>query len=773
MATNDRTKERLSTGGNKKRTKTTNKSLEKAVKQHQDAYRDFVNATIEEVASRLVQPSDRGAEPPSQIGASTWTSTEKEVFFQKLPLLGRDNIREIAAAVGSKSEFEVHQYILLLSEGAVEGTLTHDLDALLATNIPAASEISGECEAVLEVAADVLSQEQLKLEKKREKKKYGDHWLLTDEVADELEEAFVAAHKPREVGADTLKGEEEAETVTLPVPAAGLLNLPKWLNISKHFMWQSQEGSENWTDFVTSEDDTPSMYNTAFQDFHNLTVSLTRRLIQATIFQTQCRMRAKDRHRPKALVYSADVRAAARVLGLKTDRKRFWGTMPRRHGINVYVRTDRRTQKASIESSPARLHSGRMYHMSYDEVEAELGVVSKENVLPDEETVEDDSVLLDTYDDSDVWTEVSIDSNDSQPQVGEIDSDDDAPDDGTFQPSDHEGSPQTHRARRPDMRTNARTLEKQLDIQTNTFDRQSSAIEEAHLWSLLGLASPTQIKEEDKNFLTTIPMKRKTKSELHDWRDSMSYEAEWERDAGLASRSEFLAMHNRGLAARKKRKLSVPAHLSVRTRSTRRNKSGTPYIRSNSPSEVGADSEDDINPSPARAVVPASYETIRWSPTGTKTADQNNLLTDPRHSEHASVTKSPAVHRDQRAHTSSVVSPQSAKSFGRRSSSVAAQALLAQISRRRTSTPGPVCSASLARSTHELAEPTHSDTDEEMVDASEASSDSDIDVSRAIPVLPKRPDSDTDSDGQEEGWLADVRRKEREARRKARARQSQ
>ncbi|KAF1345241.1 hypothetical protein BDV97DRAFT_360685 [Delphinella strobiligena] len=769
MATNDCTKERLSTGCNKKRTKTINRSLENSVKKHQDAYRDFVNATIEEVASQFVQPSDEGLEPPSQIGASTWTSIEKEIFFQKLPLLGRDNTKEIAAAIGSKSEFEVHQYILLLSEGVVEGNLTHDLDAHLATNIPAASEISGECEAVLEVAADVLSRAQLQLEKEREKKKYGDHWLLTDEVAEEIEKAFVAAHMPRDIGHDTLKGAEEGEIETLPVPAAGLLNLPKWLEISKHFMWQSQEGSENWTDFVTSEDHTPSMYNTAFQDFHNLTVSLTRRLIQATIFQTQCRLRAKDRKRPSAKVYFADVRAAARVLGVKTDRKRFWGTMPRRHGINVYVRKDKRAKKESIESSPGRPHYRRLYHMSYDEVEAALGVGSKEDALPDEdasETVEDDSGLLDTYDDSDVWTEVSIDSNDLQAQVGEIDSDDDAPDYGTFQPSDHEGSSQTHRARRMGTRNDTRTLEKQLDIQADTFDRQSSAIEEAQLWSLLGLAQPTQIKHEDKNVLTTLPMKRKTKSELHDWRDGISYEAEWERDTGLASQSEFLAMQNRGLAARKKRKLSIPAHLSVKIRLTRRSKSDSPSVRSDSPSKVGADSEDDINPSPARAVGPADYETIRWSPTGTNAAQHNDPLTEPRHSKHASVSESPAANRDQ------VASPQSTKSFERRSSSVATQALLAQLSGLRTTTPAPVRSESLAQSTHEKAETPHSDTDEEMVDASEASSDSDIDVSRAIPVLPKRTDPDTDSDGQEEGWMADIRRKEREAQGKDKVKKS-
>jgi RNA polymerase I-specific transcription initiation factor RRN5 len=86
---------------------------------YSDEYRMLLNENIEDAATGVLEEDF----PPlnaSQIGSSFWTVADKDIFFSALARLGRDDIRGISARVGTKSEVEVHEYILLLNQGLGE-----------------------------------------------------------------------------------------------------------------------------------------------------------------------------------------------------------------------------------------------------------------------------------------------------------------------------------------------------------------------------------------------------------------------------------------------------------------------------------------------------------------------------------------------------------------------------------------------------------------------------------------------------------------------------
>ena len=585
---------------------TSSSSIRKKVRKHKGVYCDFYNTIVEEATGAYIQPHDKGVEPPSQIGALTWTSFEKEVFFKYLSTLGKDDIRGIAAAIGSKSETEVHQYIRLLEDGVLEAAMTQDREDYSVLNIPAACEVSKECEAILEIAADSLAKEQAEWEMKRETKKHGNYCLLTDEVAQEVEDILNTREtqsSEQDLSSSESDGSgqvEETDTTSLPVPAAELLNLENWLELSRHFMWDDREGADKWTN-IAKEDETPSIYNTAFQDFHNLTVSLTRRLLQATIFQAQSRLRARDKDTPSATIYSVDVRAAMNILRLSTNRRRFWSTMPRRHGLKVYVREDKSKRSAHLNEEVAKDYRyGNLVHLSYDEVEARLGNnKNREEATHDDamETIEDESEVLDIYDDSDMWTEVSYTADEDD---GHLDSDGELEDETFREDADD-------RVGSNAIAVKKRDVDREIDAQMEASDRHASMAEEAALWSMFDMSPSMHIKEEDVKSASYLHSKRKTKrADRKDWREATSFVSEWERATGQADAEEFVAMHKRGDIGRKRRKLhqdQIGQRPKRRTRS--RQELGESY-------ESSDDEVEDADETP-QAPSPAQYHTVVWA----------------------------------------------------------------------------------------------------------------------------------------------------------------
>ena len=513
---------------------------------YNDNYRALYNDCVTEAAKRF------GSSSPSflarsQIGLSKWSSQEKEVFFNATAKLGRDNIPGIARAIGSKSQVEVREYLLLLRESYVQHNLNEaQAKAIISPReIPAAVELSEECCNSLDTAGEALAWYQENYEAKQEQKKFGDCWLLGQDLAEEIEAAISETatrtehalgkgdsddqpqmHKAEEGGMSATKGtllnpEPETPQILASVPAAQLLRLEKWIELSRElFMNSGIPGlAENWR-AIADPGEEPSLYHTAFEDFHRLAVSVTQRLVQTAIFQAMSRLRAQDwrtSHSAKPFVRKRDVLTAIDILGMKHDSKDFWITTARRCGVLVYEEN-----RPKFNSSPRR--KNRRKSMNYDAVEELLeksyGGKSHSKGLeyatpqPLNLTIESQLTQTKIYYSQSEQSSLGHDSSSG---------------------SDFDGLPMP--ARRRERKT--RKLEHDEDEYAENFDQKTSRLEEEALWTMLGQEPPAHVKEEHED-LPNVPTKRKEYDDLVDWRDWTDYQAEWERYGGIVSREEFL-----------------------------------------------------------------------------------------------------------------------------------------------------------------------------------------------------------------------------------------
>lgn len=571
---------------------------------YSDAYRDFYNAEVEEL-THPYQSITQGL-PASEIGVAVWTPLEKEILYRKVSALGKDNIKGISCAIRTKSETEVRQYLSLLDQGTIEGNVTKSLPVFSAADVSPAFEVSKQSEELLEEYANGLARYQTRSDQKREKKRYGDYWLLTEEIAQEIEEQAMARDasymksrihdeddgedddlenaKSDQEAADTdvESGQEEPKTDVedepdsreeataqnqepdqqfsesledLIVPSAELLDLPMWLRLSRLFMYQSSELGDSWDNIITSGHETPSMYHTAFQDFHNLTVSLTRRVVQATIFQTMTRLRARDKDQPSARVTTTDVRAATQILNLQPDARKFWAGVPRKHGLRVYERGSRSSKgqsragvELSLEDAEERLGAGR----------ASVDAEADDDVV---QTVEDDSEedIVDPdqyYNDPELWTEVS-DTEDETPIDMPDDQHSNASDEeeAAYHPTDDEEAQDAVRKKRHRKGRMERNFQKAHDAYLEAVDQEISRVQEVGMWDALGVAPPNDIKNEEIEIPRQPVIKRRL-SDTANWRDGFEYHAPWELGFDTVQPEAFASMHKRGEQARKRRRMA-------------------------------------------------------------------------------------------------------------------------------------------------------------------------------------------------------------------------
>ena len=101
------------------------------------------------------------------------------------------------------------------------------------------------------------------------------------------------------------------------------------------------------------------MWATTFEDFHSLAVSITKRLVQTTIFLSLLRIKAKKELRPstRETVRAQDVEAAVASLGMNANSRQFWKKCARRLRLEVH------------EEPPDRDDEGEYEPLSYEEVE--------------------------------------------------------------------------------------------------------------------------------------------------------------------------------------------------------------------------------------------------------------------------------------------------------------------------------------------------------------------------------------------------------------------
>ena len=535
------------------------------------SYRPFLNSAIEEVAGIDLPKFLHPERVIFQLGASRWARKELDAFFRALDRKGRYAIKDIAIAVGSKSEVEVQSFLLRLREASDQMRYCHwQRTVNHMKEIPAAAEVSRECCEALEGAADALAWEWEKTEILMEKSKHGENWLLDRKMAaklnrayereergrqglqekspelasDEDEEGDLVAHfdsnaeshgeSDSETGIEDLEsqlsannevqpdggadieGEEMASTVAQQSkeeedqeraalehwPAARLFNAPIWLDLCDDlFMRQvpfdgpyALGTCPDWK-ILALKGQEPSIYHTAFSDFYDLVVSITRRLVQASINQAVSRHRAFDygkviRGKPTVsapLIEQWDVDAAMELLNMPRDRKKFFAGTARKCGLQV-----------------SRDSNGTVDYFTLEQTKVERVALKKV-----------------------IAAQLSDDSSEDQDDL-----DDDLPND------EHQRSPDPNESsvkkkgsrKRQDVEIEESCL---ADFNTESWDDTQDRKEERRLWKILGLAPPPEIENGVSTSSGSVHAIRNTRPAVVDrdygeWADQTDYRPEWE-----------------------------------------------------------------------------------------------------------------------------------------------------------------------------------------------------------------------------------------------------
>lgn len=434
----------------------------------------------------------------TQNGIVIWTTQEKEIFFDLLDKKGKNGIKEISQAIGTKSELEVQEHLRLLHRG-LERQHLRDRHArtVILGDIPAAIEVGGDCGRELDKYSELLCLEEQYLGDIAGRKRHYNTWIVdrkkAEEIDEQIDEEDADEEEDEEVGAtEDEESEEEREPLTIPTNSpvhlsANLFTMSKWIRLSERFFMNPSGSrlSDNWTK-IAYPGETPSITADAFADLYSIAISLIRRLVHSSLFFAMSRIRQMrdSRGRRKArLVKSQDVRTALDVLNMKQDRSDYWIGLARRCHLDVM---DARHQKG-----------WKNVRMSHNEVEDYLS-----GDLPKYFDEKDKSKSRQEH------TGDSID-NDSDSIISDIrSSPDPIPEEQLYL-----------------------TFE---DEHAEAVDQKASNIEEQRLWEVLGRSAPVDLdleikrEGEDLETLRKPTGERKTKEDLVDWRNRTLYRGEWE-----------------------------------------------------------------------------------------------------------------------------------------------------------------------------------------------------------------------------------------------------
>jgi RNA polymerase I-specific transcription initiation factor RRN5 len=506
---------------------------------YNDEYRRLLNAEIDDYNSLSVQ-TEYEVLPSSQIGASIWTSDEKEIFFGGLQQLGKDNIRGIATRIGTKSPFQVQEYLQLLDKALLSRSST-DVRPLPLEDIPVAFEISDELSSVLSRAAESLADRQDRYERDVESAKWGDQWLLTSSVNSWIERQLENDHAER--------------PINVP-PVVEFFNLKNWLDISSRvFMNPSGKCRRdlNWQN-VIEDGEEHGIRATAFEDFHTLTISITKRLISATLFCAMSRLRGMDTKGSarQDIVRQEDVIAAIETLNLPLNSHEFWKTCPRRCHLEIYENiTDskpldyKKVEKELSKVSRTRSRSRSCPHSRSPSRSRHSSPSADESTS---ETSLPESLIL-AYS-SPGSRQPSSRSRHSSSSASSVPSslnpvrDLDAE---HHDPSDSELT-SSRPSKRAQGKKDAEQSERAQIRYVEAFDHQASLVEEQRLWKLMGIEPPFEIKPEAVELPNALKIRREKRD--GDWRDMMEFWSAWET-VGCPEEREFGRNRRRGRKRRR------------------------------------------------------------------------------------------------------------------------------------------------------------------------------------------------------------------------------
>lgn len=484
---------------------------------YNNEYRKVLNDTI----IGIVQGTpigDADLLSPKQIGIICWSSEELGAFFTALARNGRHNLSAISSAIGTKTEPEVHVYLQLLQNATIhqhESGPRHEL--FQNSDVPAALEIGQDCCAALEITADALSILQQERENRLERKQYGRLWRLDWRIADKIEQA---------------RGdlEEGKEGPLGAVPAAELLNLKSFLELSENLFMNSSTEEDNWRSH-SGEKIPVSIMHTAFSDIHALAVSITKRLISSSLFIAMSRLR-HTRKNVGNNVLSKDIKVALDILGMKHNSREFWIRVARRCRITVFGGN-------KLQGGPK---------LSYDEVERCLSATRKRkhrkkshqpNRNNDGQSGSEgtgDNETIAGSEESELSTELNSDDQAVSDTANSSKEDRHIPSnvasDSLFSSTDDSSSVLSEEEPFSDSEDVIEDEQQGIDpdIYAEALDSRASQSEEQSLWKILGREPPANVilTPEKVELPGPIQSERRSGDDLDDWRAWTDYAPEWD-----------------------------------------------------------------------------------------------------------------------------------------------------------------------------------------------------------------------------------------------------
>lgn len=473
----------------------------------------------------LIQATDEIAQEPnhgapihgSQFGIVRWSTEEKLALFSALARKGKGAIPEIASFIGSKSRIEVQQYIMGLEQALRVHHITEKkFRAITFSDIHAAAEISDECCLALEKAANALSVQEEQAHNISGKRKYKDMWLVDSNAASFLEEKIQTK--------DISDVDPSAHHM---LATAQLFHIPNWINLSRNvFMnFGGHRIEDNWTRICFHEE-TPAVTCDSFTDFYKIALSLTRRLVQSSIFFALMRIRATDeraRDRERA-IRKDDVLNALDTLKVHHNSREFWIYAARRCSLDVREYVSKNSFKTTL--------------LSYDEVEKRLSSSSLELPEPqqgeheNQEAQEEDNEEEAQHEEEE---EAAGEGSDILPMNN--------PEKYTVEDSSSSFEGSETDVSMGDVSssgTDEELLSDEEEIYAVAIDKETSREEERRLWQIL---NPTPKPESDikaemesgdegpfpSSKRRTKPLtRRKTIQDLQEWRNAVLPMADWE-----------------------------------------------------------------------------------------------------------------------------------------------------------------------------------------------------------------------------------------------------
>jgi len=161
-----------------------------------EPYRQLLNEDINSARNYLIYDfEDLQPLENSYIHETFWTREEKTTFFRVLPRTGKDNVEALANAVRTKTMIECRAYIQELQDGikqrATRIRKIRKKEKFSHRHVPAAVEVPEECIRLLDIEANRLERYARKAELDAEKKKFGQHAIISADLAYNLDKMSV------------------------------------------------------------------------------------------------------------------------------------------------------------------------------------------------------------------------------------------------------------------------------------------------------------------------------------------------------------------------------------------------------------------------------------------------------------------------------------------------------------------------------------------------------------------------------------------------------